>query len=151
MRPPYNPKKRNVRLQKKYVQDDIEINTLKKISKIPKVVRFRSTIELSIHTEKKLKTNNLNSIKTLKKTPITIYEKPNKRNQKTIYNSKFKKLSSNSFSLRIIADGGLPIKRFVEGNNIQPNLSELLGNRCRCKEFDFHKIELMNSQIPHSS
>jgi len=141
----YNPKKRAARLQKKYVLDELEIHNLKIISKIPKkIIFFRSKIKLSIITEQKLTQKNLELLKILKKTPIEIFEKPNKRTQKSIYQIKFKKSSPKSFLIWITADGGLPIKRFVEGNNVHPNLSELLGNKCRCKEFDFHKVDLLN-------
>jgi len=141
----YNPKKRVARLQKKYVIDELEIHNMKIISKIPKkVISFRSTIKLLILTEQKLKQKSLEPLKTLKKTPIEIFEKPNKKTKKSIYRIKFKKSSPKSFLIWITADGGLPIKRFVEGNNIHPNLSELLGNKCRCKEFDFHKVDLLN-------
>jgi len=141
----FNPKKRVARLLKKYALDEIEIHNLKIISKIPKkVISFRSTIKLSILTEKKLTQKSLEPLKTLKKTFIEIFEKPNKRTQKSIYQIKFKKSSPKSFLIWLTADGGLPIKRFVEGNNVHPNLSELLGNKCRCKEFDFHKVDLLN-------
>ncbi len=141
----FNPKKRTTRLQKKYVLDELEIHNLKIISKIPKhVIPFRSTIELSIQTEQNLTQKNLDHLKTLKNTPITVDEKPNKKNQKSIYKIRLKKSSTKSFSLWITVDGGLPIKRFVEGNNVHPNLSELLGTKCRCKEFDFHKVDLLH-------
>jgi tRNA pseudouridine synthase 10 len=118
---------------------------LKIISSIPKgTIHFRSKIKLSINTEQTLKSNNLNKLKILKKTPIIINEKPNKRTQKSIYSIKFHKSSPKSFSLWITVDSGLPIKRFVEGNNVKPNLSELLANKCQCKEFDFQNIELIN-------
>ncbi len=141
----YNPKKRVARLPKKFSLDEIEIHNLKIISKIPKkVISFRSSIKLSILTEQKLTQKSLEPLKTLKKTSIEIFEKPNKRTQKSIYGIKFKKSSPKSFLIWFTADGGLPIKRFVEGNNVHPNLSELLGNKCRCKEFDFHKVDLLN-------
>ncbi len=141
----FNPKKRKTRLEKKFVDEDIEIHNLKVISKIPKVpIHFKSTVKLSIITEKKFNSKELTSLKRLLKTPIIISEKPNKRNQKFIYSVKFRKTSPTSFLFWITVDGGLPIKRFVEGNNIQPNVAELIGHKCECKEFDFHKIDLIN-------
>lgn len=141
----FNPKKRVARLLKKYSLDEIEIHNLKIISKSPKkAISFRSTIKLSILTEHKLTQKSLEPLKTLKKTSIEIFENPNKRTQKSISRIKFKKSSSKSFLIWFTADGGLPIKRFVEGNNVHPNLSELLGNKCMCKEFDFHKVDLLN-------
>lgn len=141
----HNPKKRTTRLQKKHVLHGLEIHNLKILSKIPKQqIPFRSTVELSILTEQNLTKKGIDNLKNLKNTPIKIYEKPNKKNQKLIYKFKFKKSSPKSFSFWIVADGGLPIKRFVEGNNVNPNLSELLGTKCKCIEFDFHKVDLLN-------
>lgn len=141
----FHPMKRKTKLQKKYILDGIEIHNLKLISKTPKqAIPFRSSIELSIITEKNLTQKNLNPLKSLLKTPIMINEKP-KRNEKSIYKIKFKKSSPNSFSLWITVDGGLPIKRFVEGKDIHPNLKELLGTKCECQQFDFHKIDPRNS------
>lgn len=141
----FNPKKRSMRLQKKYVLDGLEIHKLKIISKIPKQqIPFISTIELSINTEQNITKKSLDTLKTLKNTPIAIYEKPNKKNHKSIYKIKIKKSSPTSFSFWMTADGGFPIKRFVEGNKIHPNLSEILETKCNCKEFDFHKVDLIN-------
>ena len=68
--------------------------------------------------------------------------KKNKKSQKYIYSIKPKKISTNSFVLKLKADGGLPIKRFVEGMNVKPNLTNLLGTKCICKQFDFHNVSL---------
>ena len=38
------------------------------------------------------------------------------------------------------AEGGLPIKRFVTGNNITPNISTMIGTNCVPQEFDFLEI-----------
>lgn len=140
----YNPKKRVARFQKKYVLDELEIHNLKIIDKIPKqVIPFRTTVELSIITEQNLNQKNLKLLKDLKNSPIVVSEKPNKRNHKFIYKIKMKKSSPKSYSFLMTADGGLPIKRFIEGNNVHPNLSELLETKCRCKEFDIHKVDLL--------
>jgi tRNA pseudouridine synthase 10 len=141
----FNPKKRIARFHKKYVLKELEIKNLKIISKIPKqVIPFRSKIELSILSEQNLNDTSLDNLKTIINSPITVYEKPSKRNQKLIYKIKFKKTSPKSFSFWITADGGLPIKRFVEGNNVFPNISELLGTNCKCKEYDILQVDLLH-------
>ena len=45
-------------------------------------------------------------------------------------------------SLFIKAEGGLPLKRFIEGGDVTPNLSELLNCECKCIELDFHDIDV---------
>jgi tRNA U54 and U55 pseudouridine synthase Pus10 len=62
--------------------------------------------------------------------------------KKTIYKLRYKKNSLHSHTINIDADGGLPIKRFVEGNNVVPNISEILSVECFCKKFDINQITL---------
>ncbi len=80
----------------------------------------------------------------LKKTRIIISDIRRKRAQKLIYSIKSKKNSSNSMSMRLIIDGGVPIKQFVEGNNVSPSLTELIENQCKCSQFDIEDIKLLN-------
>ncbi|MEK6945041.1 MAG: pseudouridine synthase, partial [Thermoproteota archaeon] len=103
---------------------------------------FKTKIQLHIETEKNITKDDLKPIETLIKNIIAVYDK-NKRNEKSIYSVKHKLLSSNSFSLSMTADGGLPIKRFVEGNNVFPNLTDLINTKCSCKEFDFFEVRLV--------
>jgi tRNA pseudouridine synthase 10 len=42
--------------------------------------------------------------------------------------------------LFIQADGGLPIKRFVNGDNVSPSISQIIGISCKSQEFDFLDI-----------
>lgn len=137
------PKKRKSKLHKKYSKEKIEIHNLKIISKLPSGnLPFKSTIDILVLTQDELKSNVLDSLKSLKDATILIRETSKKQIKKNIYQIKFQKKSLKSFHIRMIADGGLPIKRFVEGNNLSPNLSEILDNRCKCEQFDFSKIEL---------
>ena len=101
-------------------------------------------MDLSVTTNKKIRKNDFQLLKTLKKTPILISENSRKKTQKFIYEIKPKKKSPNSISLRLTLDGGLPLKRFVEGNNVFPNLTKFLGVQCKCEIFDFHDVKLLN-------
>ena len=40
----------------------------------------------------------------------------------------------------MFVDGGVPIRSFIENSSVQPNLTELLQNRCTCVQFDFKQI-----------
>jgi tRNA pseudouridine synthase 10 len=55
-----------------------------------------------------------------------------------------KKIDPRSFTILVELDGGIPLKRFVTGNNVEPSISMLLENSCKCTTFDFHKIVLGN-------
>ena len=140
-----SPKKRKLRLKKKYLQKEIVIKDLKITTEIPNApLPFRSEVEVLVTTSKKIGKNDIQRLKTLKKIPILVSENSRKKIQKFIYEIKPMKKSPNSFSLRLTLDGGLPLKRFVEGNDISPNLTKFLGIQCNCKQFDFKDIKLLN-------
>ena len=50
-------------------------------------------------------------------------------------------MSENRFILIIRVEGGLPIKRFVYGDDVSPGVSQILDTPCKCNEFDFLDVE----------
>ena len=44
--------------------------------------------------------------------------------------------------MTITAEGGLPIKRFIVGDDVLPNISTLFDTSCVIQEFDFHGIDV---------
>ncbi len=138
-----NPKKRKLKFPSKIKVKEIAIHNLRIIDKVPSgPLQFISKIEITVLTKKPIETKLLKSLKQITKSPVAIYEKFGRRNEKFIHDLKYKKTSQNSFSLTIKADGGLPVKHFVNGQNVFPNLSDLLDNQCTCKKFDFHEVIL---------
>ncbi|MFB5597477.1 MAG: tRNA pseudouridine(54/55) synthase Pus10 [Nitrosopumilaceae archaeon] len=138
-----NPAKRKIRIPKKVDLKPIVLQKLKTVNQMPKEpIKFKSIIELSVNTENEINPTKLKLLKNLKKSPIIVYEKFDKRNEKKVYSINYKKTSSKSFSIHLKVDGGLPIKKFVDGDNISPTLTDLLDTKCRCKVFDFHQIDL---------
>jgi len=137
------PKKRKIKLTKKINLKQIDILVLNIIDQIPKEpIKFRSKITIKIITGDIITSEILANLKSIKKTMIAVRGKSGKEAKKTIYKLSYKKLSPTFFDLRLTSDGGLPIKRFVEGNYVNPSISGVLGMRCKCKEFDFHDVEL---------
>ena len=138
-----NPIKRKTSIPKKVKLDKIVLQGLKMVNQMPKEpIKFKSVVEISVNTDNKINSTKLKLLKNLKKSPITVYERFDKHNEKNVYSIKYKKTSPQSFLINLKVDGGLPIKRFVDGNNISPTLSDLLDSQCRCKEFDFYEIDL---------
>lgn len=138
-----NPQQRKIKQIKKINLKQLSISNLRIIEKIPKEpIQFKSTILIQITTESQVNPSLLKNLQSIKKTPLLVYDKPGKEMKKTVYESSYKKTSPNSFSLSMTVDGGLPIKRFVEGNSVKPSVSEILDMNCKCKEFDFYDVEL---------
>ena len=135
-----NPLKRNLKLAN-LTFDFLKITNLKIIPESPKnPLKFNSSIELKISTEDKIDSKNLKKLKDLQKHPIVVYEKSGKRSEKKIFVVKYKKNSSNTFTLFIIAEGGFPVKRFVNSDDVSPGISQILNTSCICQEFDFLDI-----------
>lgn len=140
-----NPHKRKVALPKKVKLGGVTLLNLRVISKVPTdQIKFKTDVLLEISTEKDLTPEALNVLESLKEMPISINENIPWKNQKTIHDVKIKKMDSRSFTVLLTLDGGIPIKRLVTGTNVEPNISMLLENQCKCVTFDFHKIVLGN-------
>ena len=138
-----SPKKRNVRLAKKSHLGEIMILGLRKIDHIPDgSIHFKSKVKLLVATKNKISSKKLKKLKKLVAIPIEITDSNNKQHEKTIHRLNYKKNSSQSFTIEIEADGGIPVKRFVDGSKIIPSISNLLGTQCYCKKFDINQIYL---------
>lgn len=134
-----NPLKRKSKLSDITI-NSIKLHNLKLVHESPKKsFQFSSTIHVKIATEDKINSKSLTKLKELK-TTIMVYEKSGKRSEKKIFDVKYKKDSKNSFTLIVNAEGGLPIKRFVIGDDVTPNIAKILETSCICKEFDFFDI-----------
>ena len=138
-----NPHKRKPRLRQEIPLDGIVIHDLKIIKKIPSSdIRFRSKVSMQVQTQNEIKSLHLRNLHKLEKQPIAIYENSGKRNQRNVSDIRYKKKSSNLFSISMKADGGVPIKRFADGVEVNPSLSSILANPCKCTVFDFYDITL---------
>lgn len=137
-----NPHKRKITLSKKIKLDSVSILNLRVISKVPTdQIKFKTDVLLEITTEKDLVAPDaLNVLKGLKDMPISISENLSWKNQKRVHDIKIKKMDTRSFTVLLTLDGGIPLKRLVAGTNVEPNMSMLLENQCKCVTFDFHKI-----------
>jgi len=141
-----NPKKRKIKFPKILQNESVKIHNLKIIPDIPKLpLNFTSLIEILISTDREISTSNLSRLKSLFTTPIIFSENSGKKSEKKIYDVSYKKKSKNQFILRIKADGGLSVKRFVLGENVVPSVSQLLENDCKCVEFDFLDIQMITN------
>jgi tRNA pseudouridine synthase 10 len=137
-----SPKKRNVRLAKKSNLNEIMIYDLRKIDHIPNgSIQFRSKTKMLVSTKNNLSSNKLKKLKQLTDAPIEITDS-NKQYKKRIYKLKYKKHSLQSFAVEMEADGGIPIKRLVNGFSVVPNISSILNTYCSCEKFDVDQIYL---------
>ena len=137
-----NPSKRKSKLfDEKF--NSVSVFNLKLVDTFPKKpLNFYSRIKIKISTELQINSKKLQKLKDLTTCPIVIYEKSGKRYEKKIFDLKYKKNSTNLFTIIMSAEGGFPIKRFVIGDDVSPNISSLFDNSCVAQEFDFLDIVL---------
>ncbi|KER05428.1 tRNA pseudouridine synthase Pus10 protein, partial [Marine Group I thaumarchaeote SCGC AAA799-E16] len=123
--------------------EHVEVRNLKIVSDSPKKpLKFNSLVEAKISASSKIDSNLLRKLKTLTENPIVVYEKSGKRSEKRILSIKYKKHDDVSFTLFFKFEGGLPVKRFVTGDDVSPGISQIIGVSCKCLEFDFHDVEV---------
>ena len=137
-----NPFKRKIKLfDEKF--NFISLYNLKLVNESPKKsLNFNSRIKIKISTSSQIDSKNLKKLKDLTITPIVIYDKSGKCYAKKIFDVKYKKNSKNIFTMSITAEGGLPIKRFIVGDDVLPNVSTLFDTSCVIQECDFHGIDV---------
>ena len=136
-----NPKKRKKLLRKSSDLNGVYLTELRKLSVQPKgSIPFKSEVSITVDTEKTISLNQLKKLNALQNIEIHNSSKNKKSISKRIYKINYKKLGKTSFTLDLYADGGIPIKSFIQNSDLSPNISELLENHCKCQKFDFKNI-----------
>ena len=137
-----NPLRRNLKLTS-FRNNFLKLSNLKLVNESPKnPLKFNSSLKLKISTTSELDSKNLQKLKILQKHPVVVYEKSGKRSEKKIFFVKYRKNSKNTFTLYLKTEGGLPIMRFIDGDDVTPGISQILNTSCKCSEFDFNDIEV---------
>ena len=137
------PLKRHIHIPSKINCGEVSIFNCKQISILPQIRSFISSVAIYVKTEDEITSKNLQNVKSLLTTPIRIYEKTGKHNERKIIHLKYRKTSKNRFTLHVKFEGGLPIKRFVESNDVESSITQILKMPCTCLHFDFHDVEIL--------
>jgi len=139
-----NPKKRKKIIRTKIKLEGIELLELRKILVPPKdQISFKSKIEIVVQTDDLINDKIFTELEKLKM-PVQIQIHGKKAIIKQIYKITFKKISQKSFKINMYADGGIPIKSFIQGIDVVPNCTSILKNKCECMQVDFKKIDIMS-------
>ena len=76
----------------------------------------------------------------------------NKYFTRKIYSLEIKKIIDKRFSVKLICEGGINIKKLISGENneIDPSFSQILKAKCSTSKrapFDIYKVKLKNEQL----
>lgn len=139
----FNPRRQNPSLPSTHTLPDVGLACLAASPDSPVMpIPFRSVIRIRVSTEDAVSPALLRSLRMIPKTPVLIYNDTNRINQKRIYSLRYRRRSPNLLTISIEAQGGLPVKRFIEGDSISPSVADMLETSCTCLSFDFLQVIL---------
>ena len=124
----------------------VTVTDLRLVPKSPTVpIRFSSIVRLHVSTvpvSQSIGSYDLRKLKNLTKEPATFYDKSGKRYERAIFSLKYRKTSTNTFTLLVHVQGGLPVKRFVTGDEFTLGVSQILDVPCTCTRFDILDVTM---------
>lgn len=137
-----NPSKRDMTSVPEIRFNSVTIHNLRLVPKSPTTpLRFNSVMRVNVSAASEvIDSQTLRKLKNLSKEPMTFYDKSGKRHERTVFSLKYRKNSKNTFTLLVHVQGGLPIKRFVTGDDFAFGVSQILGIACTCTRFDILDI-----------
>lgn len=107
--------------------------------------RFSVKTRIEGRCERPLDADDVKKLKALSGAQVK-FESKNRISAKQIHSVQAK-VHGDSFTLTLAADGGLPIKQFVGGEQYcEPSVSGLLGAKCECATFDVLSVEFQDSK-----
>jgi len=141
-----NPKLRNSKLEKAVNLGDVSLSELRRIEQIPSnPIKFQSRVVLRIRSNARITSKQLSRLSALTRGPVMISD-GNRPLERSVHELAYKKTSPDTFSVTLLADGGLSMKKLVEGGGASPNMSEILGTDCTCTQFDFENIAVNDNK-----
>jgi tRNA pseudouridine synthase 10 len=152
-----NPQKRKIDLSEiekeinKRANNKIKVRKLKfvdntMVRKLKSMEASNKTYKVNVKFSRRLKDEELEKLKELldgvtilQKTPIrVIHRRANLQREKEIYETRIKRISTNSIEMRIRCQGGLYIKEVITGDDgrTNPNVSEIVGVKAKPLDLD---------------
>ncbi len=134
----HDPDRRSPGLPRRIRLGPVELRGCRILAGLPRMpVRFSSTIKIRVSTEGPVSARALRRLKPSLLSPVVVYEPSGKRSEKSVSCTRYRRTSERGFCMVVEAEGGLPVRRFVEGDGVSPGISGILGGACACEGFDF--------------
>ena len=141
----YDPKRR--RFKSMAIRgDSISARLMPAKETAPQQSAFVVKTKIQIRCDRPVQRDELKKLDSLSNSEVR-FESRSRIATKMIYSAATRRIDDSSFSLTIVADGGLMIKQFVGGEEyMKPNVSETLGCKCDCITFDILDVRLQEKQ-----
>lgn len=132
-----NPSRRSAPLPRSSDLGPVKISGMRRRASAPPPERIRCSVAVRAQTA----APDLRALRSLAGTVAVLDGR--RRAERTVHSVRFRKGGGGKFSMRIVSDGGIPIKRLVEGGGVEPSAASVLGHACECSGFDFEEIEVI--------
>jgi tRNA pseudouridine synthase 10 len=141
-----DPKVRRPR-RSKFAEAGIEVRVVEVLDDVPDPQeRFVVKTRITCRCDRAIAPGDIKKLKKSLAGAQAKFENRSKMAVKKIHSAQAKKTAESELVITIVADGGLPIKQFVGGEQyIEPSISSLLNAKCECTAFDILKVDFSGS------
>lgn len=129
-----NPRIRSIRYDEIFIKEHgVEVWFTNIATRFPdKVIPFKSRFSILVYTDESIEMDPSITIDTVRLADGRI---------KRIHDFRVKVIDEHTLEIEMVADGGLAIKKFIEGGT-EPNISSLFKKRMKCRYFDVLDVEV---------
>jgi tRNA pseudouridine synthase 10 len=104
---------------------------------------FRIVTRATAVTRRMVTLDELQEVRRTFRDAEVVFDRPGGRPiMKKVYRASASRLAPRSLEIRAELDGGLPVKRFVDGGSVSPSVSEVLKTDVGCRRFDVCRVKL---------
>ncbi len=137
-----DPKSRHIK-KKSFSKDGVTSRITGVLQDIPDTqTRFTVKTKIVTKCDRALTAADISKLRLLAGREVK-FENKSKAATKKIYSVRASRTADSEASITITADGGLPIKQFIGGEEyMDPNISQLLGAKCHCVTFDILAVDI---------
>jgi tRNA pseudouridine synthase 10 len=136
-----DPKVRRPKM--KFVQAGVQARITAILDDIPDTqARFSVKTRIAARCDRPVVQSDIKTLRSLAGAEAK-FQNRSKIAVKKIHSIHAKKTGESELQLTIVADGGLPIKQFVGGEEyMEPNVSKVLNAKCECVTFDVLAVKM---------
>ncbi len=145
-----NPKKRGVPrgFVSRTGMGQVRLNSLKSLPSRPlKLPNFRFRTRVAIESSERISVEDLVKLSKQMRNVVVEFLRPG---EKPVYKKVYRvkaKVAGSGILAEIDLDGGLPVKRLVNGDLVSPSISEVLKADLKCRKFDILKVQVGKFQF----
>lgn len=119
----------------------VKAKFIKEVERLPdRPLKFKVKVRMTIDCERSVDDMSLEKLNQLDNSSVRFLGKNSKEVSKNIHEFRAK-ASDHMLEVLMLADGGLTIKQFVNGDDIEPSISQLVGCKATCKSFDVLSVQ----------